>query len=196
MIYGYARVSTLGQARDGNSLEVQKERLLQAGATELYFDAYTGTKKDRPEFNKMMERLENGDTLIVTKVDRLTRSLIQGQNIVTELKNRGVTVNILNFGIINNTPSGILMLQIFMAFSEFERNSIVERTQDGKESARKNDPNFRDGRPPREIEGLDVVYLQYKRKEITLEDALAILDIPRSTWFYRVRGLKEASAIG
>lgn len=191
MIYGYARVSTLAQAKDGNSLESQREKLISAGATELYFDSYTGTTSDRPEFSKLMDLIGEGDTLIVTKVDRLTRSLIHGQEIVNELKNRGVTVNILNFGVINNTPSGILMLQVFMAFAEFERNSIVERTQEGKRIA-KNDPNFVDGRPPREIKGLDVVYLQYKRKEITLEDALAILDIPRSTWFYRTKELRHA----
>jgi len=192
MIYGYARVSTVAQAKDGNSLESQREKLMSAGAQEVYFDSYTGTTSDRPEFNKLMELIKAGDTLMVTKVDRLTRSLIHGHEIITELKNRGVTVNILNFGIINDTPSGKFMLNIFMSFAEFERDSIVERTSDGKEIKKATDPNFVDGRPPREIKGLDVVYLQYKRKEITLEDALAILDIPRSTWFYRTKELRHA----
>ena len=78
MIYGYARVSTKGQAKDGNSLEAQERALKEAGANEIYIDAFTGTKTDRPEFDKLMERIEEGDTLIVTKLDRFARSMMQG----------------------------------------------------------------------------------------------------------------------
>ena len=76
MIYGYARVSTKGQAKDGNSLEAQERALKEAGANEIYIDAFTGTKTDRPEFDKLMERIEEGDTLIVTKLDRFARSMM------------------------------------------------------------------------------------------------------------------------
>ena len=66
MIYGYARVSTVGQARDGNSLEDQKQKLVEAGAAEVYVDSFTGTKLDRPEFDKLKAKLKEGDTLVVT----------------------------------------------------------------------------------------------------------------------------------
>lgn len=193
MIYGYARVSTVNQAKDGNSLEAQEQLLKAFGAEKIYVDAYTGTKAERPEFSKLLQELKASDTLVVTKVDRLTRSLIQGLEIVKELKDRGVTINILNFGVINNTPNGILMLQMFMAFAEFERNNIVERTQEGKRIARTK-PDFKDGRPAREIENLEQVHQDIKCKKITLEQGLAILGIPRSTYFYRVRNLAPTRA--
>lgn len=83
MIYGYARVSTKGQARDGNSLDAQKAALLAAGATEIYADTFTGTKLDRPEFQRLRETLHLGDTLIVTKLDRLSRSVSQASGLIT-----------------------------------------------------------------------------------------------------------------
>ena len=75
MIYGYARVSTKGQAKDGNSLEAQEKALRESGANEIYVDAFTGTKTDRPEFDKLMDKIQKGDTLIVTKLDRFARSM-------------------------------------------------------------------------------------------------------------------------
>ena len=76
MIYGYARVSTAGQ-KDGNSLEAQERALKEAGAIEIYSESFTGTKKDRPVLNELLDKLEAGDTLIVTKLDRMARSAIR-----------------------------------------------------------------------------------------------------------------------
>lgn len=146
MIYGYARVSTKGQAHDGNSLESQKEILKQNGATEIYEDSFTGTKTDRPEFNKLLSKLEQGDTLIVTKLDRFARSMTQGSELVNELIERGIKVNILNIGVMDNTPSSKLIRNIFFSFAEFERDMIVERTQEGKAIA-KTKEGFKEGRP-------------------------------------------------
>ena len=69
MTYGYARVSTKGQARDGNSLESQKAALKAAGATEIFVDAFTGTTTDRPELDKLLSEIESGDTLVVKLSD-------------------------------------------------------------------------------------------------------------------------------
>ncbi len=85
MIYGYARVSTKGQAKDGNSLEAQEAALKEAGATEVYADAFTGTKAHRPELDKLMEVMQAGDTLKVTKLDRIARSATQGIELVQSL---------------------------------------------------------------------------------------------------------------
>ena len=146
MIYGYARVSTKGQAKDGNSLEAQVKALKDAGATEIYIDAFTGTKTERPEFDKLLKVLQEGDTLVVTKLDRFARSMSQGSELVTSLINKGIRVYILNVGIMDNTPASKLIRNVFFAFAEFERDMIVERTQEGKAIARKN-ANFREGRP-------------------------------------------------
>ena len=146
MIYGYARVSTRGQAKDGNSLEAQENALRSAGATEIYADAFTGTKTHRPELNKLMAVMQSGDTMVVTKLDRIARSATQGIELVQKLLDRGITVHVLNMGLLDNTPTGKLIRNIMLAFSEFERDMIVERTQEGKAIAKLN-PDFREGRP-------------------------------------------------
>lgn len=155
MIYGYCRVSTAGQAKDGNSLEGQEKQLFDNGANEIYKESFTGTKTDRPVLSELLTKLKEGDTLMVTKLDRIARSLSQGSELVNDLIGRGIKVNILNIGIMDNTPSSKLIRNIFFSFAEFERDMIVERTQEGKMVAKK-DPNFREGRPkvykPKQIE--------------------------------------------
>lgn len=146
MIYGYARVSTKGQAKDGNSLEGQETVLKEAGAEIIFSDVFTGTKAHRPELDKLLSQIKEGDKLIVTKLDRVARSATQGIELVNSLLNKGVTVHILNMGIMDNTPTGKLIRTIMLAFAEFERDMIVERTQEGKAIAKQN-PNFTEGRP-------------------------------------------------
>ena len=151
MILGYARVSTKTQAKDGNSLEAQAEALRNAGAQELYKDAFTGTTTERPEFDKLMDKLKPGDTLMVTKLDRIARSATEGSKMVQELLDRDISVHVLNMGKMDNTPTGKLICQIMFAFAEFERDMIVERTQEGRAIARRN-PNFHEGRPKKYTE--------------------------------------------
>ena len=146
MIYGYARVSTAKQMKDGNSIEDQTKQLKEAGAQEIITDAYTGTKLDRPNFTKMLERLQQGDTLIVTKLDRLARSAVDGNQIVQELHKKGIRIHILNMGMADDTTMGRLVVSMLLAFAEFERDMIVERTQAGKAAARAKGKRV-DGRP-------------------------------------------------
>ena len=148
MKYGYIRVSTAKQANDGNSLEAQENQLLENGIPKenIFKDVYTGVKADRPNFTKLLKILKDGDTLVVTKLDRFARSMIEGSKIVNELIEKGVKVHVLNIGMMDNTPNSKLIRNIFFSFAEFERDMIVERTQAGKEIA-KQDPDFRDGRP-------------------------------------------------
>ena len=146
MIYGYARVSTRGQAKDGNSLDAQVTALKNAGAETIYTDVYSGAKMDRPQFIELLERIESGDTLVVAKLDRFARSITQGSEIISALIDRGVKVNILNLGILDNTPTSKLIRNVFLSFAEFERELIKERMQDGKAIA-KQSPTYREGRP-------------------------------------------------
>ena len=90
MIYGYARVSTRGQARDGNSLEYQEQKLKEVGVSTIFVDTYTGTTTDRPELEKLMSEISSGDTLVVTKLDRIARSVVQGAELIDKLGNVGV----------------------------------------------------------------------------------------------------------
>ena len=146
MIYGYARVSTATQGRDGNSLEEQVSALEKYGCGEIVTEAFTGKTMDRPKFNALLEQLQEGDTLVVCKLDRFARTAIEGVQTVRELFERGIRVHILNMGLIENTLTGNLILTVMLAFAEYERGMIVERTQTGKAVARQN-PDFREGRP-------------------------------------------------
>lgn len=188
MIYGYARVSTRGQASDGNSLEEQERRLREAGAEKIYVDAFTGTKLDRPEFTKLLSILKPGDVVIATKLDRVSRSASQGIALVDSLLERGVSLHILNMGLLNNTPTGKLIRNIMFSFAEFERDMIVERTREGKEIARQR-PDYREGR--REIvveeETFQKCRAEQKRGERTVAECCKVLGISRSTWYERVR---------
>lgn len=148
MIYGYARVSSRGQARDGNGLEAQEKMLREAGAEIIFSDVFTGTKTDRPELNKLLQVVKASDQIVVCKLDRIARSATQGFELVEDLLRRGIVVNILNMGKMDDTPTGKLIRHIMFAFSEFERDMIVTRTQEGKAVARQRE-GFHDGRPPK-----------------------------------------------
>ena len=142
MKYGYARVSTTDQ-----KLANQIELLKLAGAEKVFQEKFTGTTTERPEFQKLLQQLNPDDTLIVTKLDRFARNTREALDIIQDLFNREIKVNILNMGLIDNTPTGQLVFTIFSAFAQFERDMIVTRTQEGKAYAKRNDPHFREGRP-------------------------------------------------
>lgn len=156
-VYGYARVSTIGQ-----DLEAQIQQLEQNGASTIYQEKFTGTKTDRPQFNELLSVLKEGDTLMVTKLDRFARSAWQGSKLVNELVERGIKVHILNIGLLDNTPASKLIKNIFLAFAEFERDMIVERTQEGKAIAKQQE-DFKEGRPKK--------YNQYQ-----LDEAMKLLE--------------------
>ena len=188
MIYGYARVSTVGQKNDGNSLEEQSARLRENGAAEIYVDAFTGTKVDRPEFSKLLEVVKDGDTIMATKLDRISRSASQGITLVDELLAKGVSVHILNMGVMNNTPTGKLIRNIMFSFAEFERDMIVERTSEGKAIAKQRE-GYKEGRKEVITDDEQFRKIVEKQKDglITVTDACKELGVSRSTWYNYVR---------
>ena len=186
MIYGYARVSTKGQAKDGNSLEAQEKTLRENGASKIYHDAFTGTKVDRPELNKLVSILKDGDTLIVSKLDRLGRSLSKTSELITELIERGVTINILNLGVLSNSSVNTLMRNVLLAFAQFERDMIVERTSEGKEICRETKPDWREGRKQVETPDFEKFLKKQKDGQMTVTECCEKLGISRRTWYNRV----------
>lgn len=132
MICGYARVSTKYQEKEVNSLDSQEEQLKNAGAKIVFKDSYSGATLDRPQFIELRKALEAGDTLMVTKLDRLARSATKGILLINELLSHGIKVHVLNMGLMDNTPTGKLIRTILLAFAEFERDMIIERTQEGR----------------------------------------------------------------
>ena len=146
MFIGYCRVSTKGQL-DGNSIEEQTLSIRERYPTaEIVVESYSGAK-ERPIFNALLDRLALGDTLIVTKLDRFCRTTKEGLQYIDLLLNKGVKIHILNMGLIESSPMGRLIVTNLLAFAEFERAMIIERTQSGKAIAKQRD-NFREGRKP------------------------------------------------
>lgn len=145
MKYGYCRVSTKGQL-DGNSIEEQRNLISNLYAdAEIIVESYSGAKS-RPIFNEVLEKAAAGDVIAVTKLDRFCRNTKEGLQYIDLLMNKEVKIHILNMGLIENNAMGRLIVTNLLAFAEFERAMILERTQGGKAIAKMN-PDFREGRP-------------------------------------------------
>ncbi len=132
MIIGYARVST-----DDQSLDSQTDALSAAGAERVFADKISGSRRARPELDKMLEQLRDGDVVAVTKYDRLARSLKDLLEIVEAIRERGAGFRSLAEDIDTTTPAGRLVFHVFASIAQFERERISERTREGLESARK-----------------------------------------------------------
>ena len=184
---GYGRVSTLGQQLSGNSLSEQEKQLRDAGADEIVLECFTGKTVDRPKFKPLLDSLEAGDTLYVTKLDRFARASAAG-DVIAELIDRGVTVHILNFGVANNSATGKLMLNIILSFAQYEREMIWERTQEGKMAAKAKNPDYKEGRKALEIpKEFDGCRERVEAGKLTVVDACGELGISRSTWYKWMR---------
>lgn len=188
-VYGYARVSTLGQ-----SLDTQVRDLEQAGVPKknIISEKYTGTTTDRPEFKKLLGKLQSGDTLTVTKLDRLARNTSQALNLVNDFNKRGIFLHVLNIGKIDSTPSGRLLFTVFSAFADFERDLIVARTQEGKAYAKKHDPNFKDGRP-KKLTDEKLKYALHLREDehLTYKKIAKEIGVSESTLYKAFRRVRE-----
>jgi DNA invertase Pin-like site-specific DNA recombinase len=176
MKYGYGRVSTLTQ-----DLEVQIQALEKEGCEKIYAEKFTGTKADRPQFKELLSVLKEGDTLVVTKLDRLARNTVEGIEVIKDLFARGVKVHVLNVGLLEDTTMGRFFLTTLLAVAEMERNLIIERTQEGKAIA-KQKPDFREGRPNK-----------YSKKQ--LEHALKLLETHSYKEVEAMTGISKSTLI-
>lgn len=150
-------------------LEAQLQALKKVGCDRIYSEKFTGTKADRPQFQELLSLLQEGDTLVVTKPDRFARSTVDAIQRVKELFEKGVKVHILNMGLVEDTPTGRLVFNVMSAFAEFEREMIIERTQEGKAIAKQRE-DFREGRPrkysQKQIEHALLLLNSYSYKEV------------------------------
>jgi len=141
MILGYARIST-----DDQKLDAQLDLLTGAGAGRIFADRISGSKRQRPELDRMLEQLREGDIVMVTKYDRLARSLRDLLDIVQAIQGRGAGFRSLAEDIDTTTPAGRLVFHVFASIAQFERERISERTREGLDAARKR--GRVGGRPP------------------------------------------------
>ena len=127
MLIGYARTSTIEQVA---GFEAQLNELEKAGCTEVFSEQISSVAK-RPKLAEAIKFVRKGDKLVVTKLDRLARSVKDLNDIVTELNDKGVKLQILNINIDTATPTGKLMMNLLGSISEFERSMMLERQREG-----------------------------------------------------------------
>jgi DNA invertase Pin-like site-specific DNA recombinase len=131
MKIGYARVSTQDQG-----LSLQMDALQKAGCEKIYKEKISGATQDRPELQKMLEHVRDGDVVVIWKLDRLARSLKDLIEMVGKLQSQGVALQSVTDQIDTTTPHGKLTFHLFAALAEFERDIIRERTKAGLAAAR------------------------------------------------------------
>lgn len=133
MKIGYARVSTRHQRE---SLDQQVAFLKKEGCTEVFSEIISGANAKRPELTKLLDYIKPGNTLVITSIDRLGRSLKDLIDIITHLKNRGINFKTIKEQMDTNTPTGMLMFNMMGAIAEFERTLINRRIYDGVKRAK------------------------------------------------------------
>lgn len=174
MIIGYGRVSTEDQR-----LDAQIAALKEAGAERIFADKISGSKRKRPELDKMLEQLRHGDVVLVTKYDRLARSLTDLLEIVSQVEAAEAGFRSLAEDIDTTTPAGRLIFHVFASIAQFERERIRERTMEGLEAARKK--GRIGGRPPALSEEQKTEVLRLKDEGRPLRDIAALFKVSLAT---------------
>lgn len=174
MIIGYGRVSTEDQ-----NLDAQIDALKEAGAERIFTDKISGSKRKRPELDKMLEQLRRGDVVLVTKYDRLARSLTDLLEIVSQVEAVEAGFRSLAEDIDTTTPAGRLIFHVFASIAQFERERIRERTMEGLDAARKK--GRIGGRPPALSADQKAEVLRLKDEGRALKDIAALFKVSLAT---------------
>ena len=181
MLIGYARVSTGDQ-----SLTLQIDALEEAGCERVFQDQVSGIVNTRPNLNQALDFARPGDTLIVWRLDRLSRSLRDLIETVTLLESRGVQLKSLHESIDTASSSGKLIFHLFGALAEFERNLIKERTLAGLQAARSR--GRKGGRPPSlDAENRKLAVKLYNDKNYSVNQVCQMMGISKPTLYKYVR---------
>lgn len=178
-IFGYARVSTEAQ-----NLDRQLDALKQFGVDAIYNEKMTGTKKDRPELNKLLERITEGDTVVIESLSRLGRStkdLIE----LTELFNsKGVRLVSLKESIDTDSSTGKLLFTLMSALAQFERDTIADRTREGLRSARSRGRTG--GRPKANADNIKKAVKLYKTQQYSIREIEELTGVKKSTLYRNI----------
>lgn len=181
-LIGYARVSTVGQ-----SLENQIELLQGYGCNKIFNEKQSGAKSNRKALQEALEYMREGDKLIVSKIDRLARSVKDLHNVASQLEDRGIGLIFLKEQIDFSTPSGKLMFTLLGAIGEFERDLINERTGEGRARAKKQGKHMgRPSQPSKNVERALDLFAQRETNGMSVNDIVALTGVPRSTIYAKV----------
>lgn len=194
MNMGYARVSTTHKQDD--SLEKQIEILIDNGADKdnIYKEKVTATSTaQRIQLKEMIKHSRNGDTILITKIDRLARSITDLNKIVTELNEKGVSIKFIKENMTFNADSSnslnTLLFNILGSFAQFERDLIVERTTEGRERAKSQGKHMgrRSSSSPKEIKKAIELYKERLNNGLSVNDILKMTGVKRSTFYNELK---------
>ena len=177
---GYARVSTLDQ-----NLERQLDLLKQYGVDHIFQEKMSGTKRDRPELNKMLAHVTAGDTIVVESLSRLGRSTKDLIELVELLKEKGVQLVSLKESIDTSTPTGKLLFTLMSAMAQFERDVIAERTQEGLKAARAR--GRKGGRPRCDSRKLQQAVKLYDAGQHSVKEIEELTGIKKATLYRAIQ---------
>lgn len=181
MVLGYARVSTIDQ-----NLDRQIDALNKFGVDILFNEKMSGTKRERPELNKMIERMSEGDTIVIESLSRLGRSTKDLIDLMELFNAKGVNLVSLKESIDTSTSTGKLLFTLMSAIAQFERDLISERTMEGLRAARAR--GRRGGRPEISEEKIKKAIKLYETKQYSLKEIQDITGVKKSTLYRRLGG--------
>ena len=179
-VFGYARVSTEQQ-----NLDRQLDMLQKYGVDFIYNEKMTGTKRNRPELEKLLERLTEGDTVVVESLSRLSRSTKDLIWLIETFNSKGVNLVSLKESIDTTTSTGKLLFTLMSAIAQFERDVIADRTREGLNSARAR--GQKGGRPRTDSEKLRKAIKLYNTQQYSLAEIEDMTGVKRSTLYRGIR---------
>ena len=185
---GYARVSSTGQ-----SLEVQLEKLTKANCERIYQEKRSGRTADRPEFKACMDYLREGDTLIVTRLDRLARSVVHLAQLAKRFQKESIDLLVIDQNIDTSTSTGRLMFNMLAAIAEFENDLRTERQAEGIAKAKENGVKF--GRPAKLTKEKQQAIYDRRMAGITISQLAKEFDLGEASIYRAINAVKAPLAV-
>ena len=184
MKIGYARVSTEEQ-----NLDRQLDSLKEAGCEKIFQEKITGTKKERPELDKLMEQLRSGDLIIISDLTRLSRSVKDLFSIVEQIEGKGANIKSIKESWVDTTTAqGKLMFTIFAGISQFERDLISQRTIEGLNAARAR--GKKGGRPKVNDKDIKLAIKMYNSKNYSISEITKATGVSKTTLYRYINNNK------
>ena len=181
MKIGYARVSTEEQ-----NLDRQLDSLKEVGCEKVFQEKITGTKKERPELDKLMEQLRSGDLIIISDLTRLSRSVKDLFSLVDQIEKKGANIKSLKESWMDtSTPQGKLMFTIFAGISQFERDLISQRTLEGLAAARAR--GRKGGRPKKDEKTITLALKMYQEKTYSISEITKATGVSKTTIYRYIK---------